>query len=257
VVIYAAQLSQSFFSCLATSVEGFLDLFLGGNAKDDMSESSSTIISTLDQQQSLVPASALAAIALWCDSELNKFSSTFGSKVLGNLALSPRNGKVFNSITDTITEFEVASDIAHLKNQLRSAEEMGEHITAGHLRKKIAKQETDSKEGNSGSRATAPKSAEGKNRKLAISIAGKCVDQALEFSTECLNTIGLPLTPRLAEYMRPRLKGAEAEIAMDLEVKWDHIIFDWKDAPLENEEAGGRLSNVSHDIRGSLSHESP
>ena len=98
VVIYAAQLSQSFFSCLATSVEGFLDLFLGGNAKDDMSESSSTIISTLDQQQSLVPASALAAIALWCDSELNKFSSTFGSKVLGNLALSPRNGKVFNSI---------------------------------------------------------------------------------------------------------------------------------------------------------------
>jgi len=256
VVIYAAQLSQSFFSCLATSVEGFLDLFLGGNAKDDISESSSTIISAPFQNQKVVPASALAAIALWCDSELNKFSATFGSKVLGNLALSPSKTNKANSITDKITEFEVAADIAKLKIQLRFAEEKGEHLAAGNLRKKIATQEKESKVGNVGLRPTTPKSVEGRNRKLAISIAGKCVDQALEFSTECLNTIGLPLTPRLAEYMRPRLKGAEAEIAMDLEDRWDHIIFDWKDTSAKTKE-DRRLPNLSADIRTSLSHDSP
>jgi len=108
-------------------------------------------------------------------------------------------------------------------------------LAAGKLRKKIAILEKESKEGNVGHKHTT-QSAEGRNRKLAISIAGKCVDQALEFSTECLNIIGLPLTPRLAEYMRPRLKGAEAEVAMELEDRWDHIIFDWKDAPAENED---------------------
>jgi len=115
VVIYAAQLSQSFFSCLATSIERFLDLFLGENAKDDISESSSTILSAPFQQQKIVPASALAAIVLWCDSELNKFSVTFGLKVLGNLSLSPRDVKQSNMITHKITEFEAAAGISHLR----------------------------------------------------------------------------------------------------------------------------------------------
>ena len=126
---------------------------------------------------------------------------------------------------------------------------------------------------------------------VAISIAGKCVDQALEFLTECLNTIGLPLTPRLAEYMRLvssiplfvawyflllslfssriisltayhailcnilRLKGTDAEIAMDLQDRWDHIIFDWRDAPVENKEVL-IISNLSIEIQTIPSHDS-
>ena len=54
------------------------------------------------------------------------------------------------------------------------------------------------------------------------------------------HTIGLPLPHRLAEYLRTRLKGTEAEIAMELEHKWDHIIFDWKSD-----------SAISHDLRNS------
>ena len=59
-------------------------------------------------------------------------------------------------------------------------------------------------------------------------IAAKCIEQAFEFATECLNLIGLPLTPRLAEYLRPRLKGTESEVALEIDFKWDHIIFNWK-----------------------------
>ena len=94
--------------------------------------------------------------------------STFSD--LGNLALSPRSGKAINSITDTITESEVASDTAYLKNQLRSAEEIREHVTAYHSRKKIAKQEKDTKEGNLGHKATTPKSGEAKNRKASPTV---------------------------------------------------------------------------------------
>ena len=94
-VIYAAQLSQSFFSDLAVAVEGFLDLFLvasdpntSDHPKDEASiGSSSSLMSAATRK---VPSSALAAIVLWCDSELAKFSSAFGgTRILGNLALSP------------------------------------------------------------------------------------------------------------------------------------------------------------------------
>ena len=93
-VIYAAQLSQSFFSDLAIAVEGFLDLFLvasdpspSDHPKDEVSVDSSSMMSTATRK---VPSSALAAIVLWCDSELAKFSSAFGgTRILGNLALSP------------------------------------------------------------------------------------------------------------------------------------------------------------------------
>jgi len=217
-----------------------------------LSESSSTILSTNHHQQKDVPASALAAIVLWCDSELAKFASTFGSKVLCNLSLSPRPNTT-NAITDKITQFQTVADITHLKNQLRSAEEIGEYAVAGKLRKKIAIQEMEQKEGNTAHKAPIPKSSEANDRKLAISIAGKCIDQALEFATEYLDAIGLPLTPRLVEYMRPRLKGTETEIAIDLEDRWEHIVFDWKGRPVDNEER--RILTMSGDIRLSLSHE--
>jgi len=247
VVIYAAQFSHSFFSCLATAVEGFLDLFSdldkgGPGAGDDHSETSSINTSSLKT----VPANALAATCLWCDSELSKFASAFGSKVLGNLSLSPRDGMSANSITDKITSFETTADITHLKNQLRAAEEMGEYAAAGKLRKKIAIQEQDERDGNVGHKVPAAKSSNDKERRGAIEIASKCIDQAFEFAMEFLNTIGLPLTPRLAEYLRTRLKGAEAEIAVELEDKWEHIIFDWKMS----------ISNATYDaIRKSTSED--
>ena len=79
-------------------------------------------------------------------------------------------------------------------------------------------------------------------------IATKCIEQALEFATECLNLIGLPLTPRLAEYLRPRLKGTEAEVALEIDCKWEHIIFNWKEsAPLSIAEQ--RRMGLPDDIR--------
>lgn len=231
VIIYAAQLSHSFFNALSISVEGFLDLFSDakeGLMIDDHSETSS--INTGTSLKS-IPASALAATCLWCDSELLKFASVFGSKVLGNLMLSPREGGSSNKITDKINKFEVVADLSHLKQQLRAAEEVGEYVAAGKLRKKIAIQEEEERNGNTDHRATAMQKSTDKDRNTAIDIATKCIDQALDFSSEFLNTIGLPLAPRLAEYLRTRLNGAEIDIAILLEDKWDHIIFDWKSVP--------------------------
>jgi hypothetical protein len=93
-VIYAAQLSQSFFSCLASSVEEFLDIFSPPPAsaaqthgKEDFSLDESSIHSHSIRG---LPAGALASIVLWCDAELAKFGAAFGgTRVLGNLALSP------------------------------------------------------------------------------------------------------------------------------------------------------------------------
>ena len=192
---------------------------------DDHSETSS--INTGTSLKS-IPASALAATCLWCDSELLKFASVFGSKVLGNLMLSPREGGSSNKITDKINKFEVVADLSHLKQQLRAAEEVGEYVAAGKLRKKIAIQEEEERNGNTDHRAAAMQKSTDKDRNTAIDIATKCIDQALDFSSEFLNTIGLPLAPRLAEYLRARLNGAEIDIAILLEDKWDHIIFDWK-----------------------------
>ena len=89
-VIYAAQLSQSFFSDLAFAVEGFLDLFLVASEPQGPKDEEMDSSSMLSAAQRNVPQTALAAIVLWCDSELAKFSSAFGgTRILGNLALSP------------------------------------------------------------------------------------------------------------------------------------------------------------------------
>lgn len=72
-VIYAAQISSSFFSSLAIAVEGFLDLFIDSNADssgndDDTSLNSRSL--ALGTGGKRVPSGALSAIVLWCDSEL-------------------------------------------------------------------------------------------------------------------------------------------------------------------------------------------
>lgn len=175
-VIYAAQISSSFFSSLATAVEGFLDLFIdpntdnGGN-DDDTSLNSRSL--TLGGGQRRIPAGALSAVVLWCDSELAKFTNVFGSsRLLGSLALSPPG---------------------------------------------IRRQEH--KEGGRVSLA--------KEREHSIEVAAKCVNQAFAFAAENLDSIGLPLTPKLAENLRPKLKGCEAEVATLLDSCWKALAYDF------------------------------
>ena len=91
-VIYSAQLSQSFFSCLASSVEGFLDLFLAAAPNPNGEKEDSSLSSSLHSSSSSknIPAGAVASVVLWCDGELSKFASAFGgARILANLALSP------------------------------------------------------------------------------------------------------------------------------------------------------------------------
>ena len=66
-----------------------------------------------------------------------------------------------------------------------------------------------------------------KDRQLAIKVAANCIDCTFQFASESLDSIGVPLAPRLAENIRPNLKGCEAEIAMLLKAKWNHVVFDW------------------------------
>jgi hypothetical protein len=185
-VIYAAQLSQSFFSCLAGAIEGFLDLFLAAAAeRRNTSDDQSSLHTEMQNMQDL-PAGALASIVLWCDAELSKFSAAFGgTRVLGNLALSPPP---------------------------RDTQEKGSSRALG-------------------------KSIEingGKDRQSAIEVAAQCIGQAFQYASENLDTVGLPLTPRLAESLRKRLKGCEAEVAMLLDEQWKPIVLEW-DQTLEDD----------------------
>ena len=127
-VINAAQFSQSFFSCLAMAVEGFLDLFIMGSNGTSLTNStgekySLTTIDDTSIQSSpsrKVPPGALASIILWCDSELVKFANTFGGpKILGQL--------------DLIPPLRSKGD----KYLTRNAEEKEEFVAAATLRKKL------------------------------------------------------------------------------------------------------------------------
>mmetsp|Transcript_20347 Transcript_20347/g.42699 ORF Transcript_20347/g.42699 Transcript_20347/m.42699 type:complete len:867 (+) Transcript_20347:67-2667(+) len=175
-VIYAAQISSSFFSSLAIAVEGFLDLFIDSNSENSGNDDDTSLNSrslTLGSGEKRIPPGALSAIVLWCDSELAKFTNVFGSsRLLGSLALSPPG---------------------------------------------IRRQEN--KDGGKISLA--------KEREHSIEVAAKCVSQAFAFASENLDSIGLPLTPKLAENMRPKLKGCEAEVAALLDMRWKALSFEW------------------------------
>lgn len=177
-VIYAAQLSQSFFSCLASAIEGFLDLFLAADSeRRNTSDDQSSLHTDMQNMQDL-PAGALASIVLWCDAELSKFSAAFGgTRVLGNLALSPPP-------RDTHEKGPRVLGIVHEMN------------------------------GN-------------KDRQSAIEVAAQCVGQAFQYASENLDAVGLPLTPRLAESLRKRLKGCEAEVAKLLDEQWKPVVLEW------------------------------
>ena len=185
-VIYAAQLSQSFFSCLALSVEGFLDLFMDSSSSmykpssDDKGhdiDTDSIAGSSLHSHTTKgAPAGAVASVVLWCDSELSKFAAAFGgARILANLPLSPppRDG-------------------------VKKPRIVGED--------------------DSGSN----------ERKQAIDIAAQCIEKAFLYATQNLDSVGLPLAPRLAEYIRQRLKGCEEEVAELLDDKWSRLTVDWR-----------------------------
>lgn len=142
VVINAAQLSQSFFSCLSQAVEGFLDLFLmsSGVGMGGSHPASSTMngkyglddTSIQSNPNRRVPPGALASVVLWCDSELIKFASTFGGgKILGQLELYP----ALNGMEHHLNSSSAVN--------LRSPEELGDIAEAENLKKKLATTEED------------------------------------------------------------------------------------------------------------------
>lgn len=204
-VIYAAQLSQSFFSCLAGAIEGFLDLFLSAAAsstanKDEISIDESSINSQGASIRNL-PAGALASIVLWCDGELTKFAAAFGgTRILGNLALSPPPREALQ--------------------QKKGPRVLGQ--------------------GNNASSSSVHDTISGsKDRQSAIEVAAQCVGQAFQYATENLDDVGLPLCPQLAHMLRKRLKGCEAEVASLLDEEWKPIVLEWEvamndeDSPLD------------------------
>ncbi len=201
-VIYAAQLSSSFFSSLAMAVEGFLDLFMDPDAdkssgNDDDTSIKSTSLGIGGGKR--VPSGALSAIVLWCDSELTKFTNVFGSaRLLSSLALSPPG-------------LRNQADSPEKKISLAKEREVSLH----HLFLRLLSQYFISRTLSSF------------NVQHSMEVAAKCVEQAFSFASENLDSIGLPLTPKLAENMRPRLKGCEAEIAALLDPRWKALVFEW------------------------------
>jgi len=208
-VIYAAQLSQSFFSCLAGAIEGFLDLFLSSSPnladkpssslpssaianRDEMTYDENSINSNALNMRNL-PAGALASIVLWCDGELTKFAAAFGgTRVLGNLALSPP------------------------PQDASTSGRRGPRVLG------------NGKGGGSNNNDSGGTSGGGsKDRQSAIDVAAQCVGQAFQYAAENLDVVGLPLSPRLAESLRKKLKGCEAEVAKLLDVKWRPIVLEW------------------------------
>lgn len=229
----------------------------GGHGVIEDSDDISSINSSSGQGKHQ-PVGALASVALWCDAELSRFSSVFAVNVLGDLsfyALGLDESKS-NAITGRIDKFETQAEVIRWKDQLYAAEETREHARAKSLRRKIAILKRDQghridmvkkvpskstkckvrdQENRLGMVENLPsKNSTNEKRQMAIKTIGICVDQAFHFASEHLNSIGLPLTPRLAEYIRPHLKGCEATIAREIEDKWDHIIFDWKHSSLSD-----------------------
>jgi len=156
--------------------------------KDEISFDENSINSNALNMRNL-PAGALASIVLWCDGELTKFAAAFGgTRVLGNLALSPPP-------RDTI------------------APKRGPRI----LGQSNGKTNNDS--ANVGI---------SKDRQSAIEVAAQCIGQAFQYAAENLDVVGLPLSPRLAESLRKRLKGCEAEVARLLDEQWRPIVLEWE-----------------------------
>lgn len=66
-----------------------------------------------------------------------------------------------------------------------------------------------------------------KDRQSSIEVAAQCVGQAFHYAAENLDAVGLPMSPRLAECLRKRLKGCEAEVAKLLDDRWKTIALEW------------------------------
>lgn len=210
------------------------------DAGDESSVEDSFILSRMGRK---IPARALAAILLWCNLELLKFSAAFGgTRVLGNLALiplmrTPQASPFLKKLMGMSLSLSGRGElIAEQRNQLRAAKEMREFALAATLKQKLAEREGGKKRRRSGSkmlddRLVPTAVGDDKDRQSLIEIAAKCINQAFQFASENWDLIGLLLMPRLAEYIRSRLKECKVEIAQLLEGRWSHITVDWNNDP--------------------------
>ena len=135
-MFYASQLSSSFFNALSQNIEAFLDLYHSsskGPSKDDTDD-----LSTITGAGVKAPAEALSSIALWCDTELSKFATEFGAKVLSNLTLCSLSNLSSPPVKiETVPSLELAADLASMKRQMQAAQGMGDYEAVEKLRKKI------------------------------------------------------------------------------------------------------------------------
>lgn len=240
-VVCAAQLSRSFFTSLAEAIEGFLDIFLtptepkNGNEFKDCDEEST--ISSAAMCAKNVPSAALSSVVLWSDGELKKFAAVFGgSQILCKLKLrrdmSPRKtslGFFSENVRDQGKGFSLETRLAEQKTILETAEKEGRPSVAAAARTKIAQLESQQELENN--KLATEHAFENKvvdtQRKETLDIATQCVLEALQMASLRLDNIGLPLTPRLTDFLRPYLKGCEGEVARLLGEDWDYLVGDW------------------------------
>ena len=165
-MFYAAQLSSSFFTALAQNVEAFLDLYHSssrGSLRDDVDD-----LSTITGAGLKPPAEALSSIALWCDTEMNKFAAEFATRVLSTLTLcSLSNLSVPSVKIETVPALEFAADLASMKKQMQAAQSMGDYESVEKLRKKIDLYEKRDDDGK-GSAAISKPIISDKDRKVCV-----------------------------------------------------------------------------------------
>ena len=77
-----------------------------------------------------------------------------------------------------------------------------------------------------------------KDRRTAIEVAAQCIDQALLYASQNLDSVGLPLTPRLAEMIRIRLKGCEHEVSLLLDERWQGLTQEWRNVSMNDDDGG-------------------
>lgn len=216
-VINAAQLSQNFFASLSTSVEGFLDLFLDPplDGKDDDNS-----FAELNQA--------------------NSNDNTHEEKELNTIITS--------EIMNKIPAGALASIVFWCDVELHK---FANYFCGPKLLGSLALSSSSLVTSREGPKDSLMKQGSPlKDHQVAIEVASKCIDQVFRLASNNLDSIGLPLSPKLAVYIRTRLKGCEAEIAHLLGNKWNHIIYPWFDSqpsfPPEGENQAPPIENGSN-----------
>jgi hypothetical protein len=215
-VIYAAQLSQSFFSCLANSVEGFLDLFLISSSSSSGPQTSLHTNSggggTSNIHQMMMMNGGGGGGAGGGDKleDISDDASSLHSHSLGAATKNLPAGAVASLVLwcdSELSKFAIAFGGARILSNLA----LSPPIRGMPKGPRVVGDDDVSKE-----------------RQNAIEVAAQCLDQAFLYASQNLDSVGLPLTPRLAEMLRVRLKGCEAEVAALLDERWHTLTQEWR-----------------------------